>query len=160
MTGDFLGQTALGVRKLETDGCEVSFQQWCGTSGVYVLNRGTYAGSFKEDKILISLMRTPVYAAHPIEDRPICEDDRYTEHIDLGEREFEYRIVCGENLPIERMAQSYNMMPEALSFFPCGEGKKPEQLAEIKNDSIIMTNISPAENGYYVRFYNSSHKAQ
>ncbi|MBQ7098043.1 MAG: alpha-mannosidase [Clostridia bacterium] len=159
-SGDFLGQTAFGVRNLEKDGREVSFQQWCGTSGVHVLNKGTYAGSFEDGNILISLIRTPVYSAHPIDDRSICEDDRYTEHIDLGEREFEYRLVCGENLPVERMAQSYNMMPEALSFFPCGEGKKPEQLAEIGNDSIIMTNISLAENGHYVRFYNSRNESQ
>lgn len=159
-TGDFLGQTAFGVRKMEDDGREVTFQQWCGISDVCILNRGTYGGSSFDGKIMLSMIRTPVYSAHPIRDRQLCEDDRYSEHIDLGEREFEYRIVCDKNAVIERMAQIYNMQPEALSFFPCGAGRKRAKMAEIQNANILMTNISLVKDGYIVRFYNASKDKQ
>ncbi len=154
--GDFIGQTAFGVRKLEKDEREVSFQQWCGIDDVFILNKGTYAGSSKNGEIQLSLLRTPVYSAFPIEERQLCEDDRYSEHIDVGEREIEFRIVCGENLPIERMAQSYNMMPEALSFFPCGDGEKPENIATLENQNVIMTSLSQIKDGYSIRLYNSN----
>ena len=158
--GDFLGQTAFGVRNLEKDGREVNFHQWCGIDDVYILNRGTYAGSSEKGEIRISLLRTPVYSAHPIGSRKLCEDDRFSEHIDIGEREFEFRIVCGDDLQIERLAQSYNMMPYALSFFPCGEGEKIKSLVEIVNANILMTNITYTNSCYSVRFYNSSNRRE
>ena len=159
-TGNFLGQTAFGTRKMEDDGREVTFHQWCGIDEVFVLNKGTYAGSLKDGKIMISLMRTPVYSAHPIDGRQICESDRFTNHIDMGEREFQYRIVVGKNLPIDSMAKSYNMPAEALSFFPCGEGEKPDEMGFVENENILFSGIDSIKDGYVVRYFNSSDKSQ
>ena len=157
---DFLGQTAFGVRKLEQDGKEIAFHQWCAKGNIYIANNGSYAGSYENGEILLSLLRTPVYAAHPIYDRPICENNRYSDHIDLGQREISFRIFCGENLPIDRLAQCYNAAPEVLSFFPQGTGKKADPLCVINNENIIMTYVSPVPTGYIIRFYNGTENGQ
>lgn len=77
--GRFYGQTAFGAEELDADGNEVTYQKWCGVKGentsVYVINNSMYAGSFKDKSMYLTLLRTPVYSAHPIEQRQIAPHD-------------------------------------------------------------------------------------
>lgn len=74
--GKFMGQTAFGTEELADDKSEVTFHNWCGRisndAELYVLNNGTYGGSGGDGEISVTLLRTPVYSAHPIKKTPNC----------------------------------------------------------------------------------------
>lgn len=157
------GQQAFGREELLQEEKEVCYQKWCGLfekeKGFAVLNRGTYGGSSKDQILKLSLLRTPVYSAHPIYDRQIAETDRNHEHIDLGEREFEYRITT-EVDHLDAQAEIYNQPVYALSFFPSGEGNRRETGVELTNPAFVLTRYSRNAEGSLLRIYNGEKKEQ
>ena len=155
---EFYGQTAFGREKLRHNGKEAVYQKWCGLFGensLAVINKGTYGGSAEGGKLSISLLRTPVYSAHPIGNRQLADSDRSHDRIDIGEREFEYRLTADVK-NIDMQAEIYNQPCIALSFFPSGAGEKENTEIEISNPDIIMTRYRQNENCFTVRLYNSS----
>ena len=152
------GETAFGAEALFEDERESVYHKWCGiweeNTGLYVLNKGTYGGSFTNSTIKISLLRTPVYAAHPIGDRQIAPHNRHLNHMDMGERQFSFRIATEKH--VEREAQIFNEAPFLLSFFPSGEGKKQESVIRIDNPNILLTSVRKQENGYALNLHNFS----
>ena len=101
-------------------------------------------------------MRTPVYSAHPINQRPITDDDRFHNHIDMGERDFSYRLTPEfHNLDVE--AEIFNQPPFVLSFFPSGNGEKKETESKITNSKILLSSYKKiTENEYLLRLFNTS----
>lgn len=161
---DFVGQQMFGKEKMNKGEKETVFQKWCGLfegdKGIAVLNRGTYGGSAKDNILNVTLMRTPVYLAHPIEDRPLTEEDRSHEHIDMGERDFEFRITADVDY-LDCAAEEYNMKPFAISFFPSGDGEKQDTEISIKNRNIIMTRCTKDEEGkLFIRMYNTLNRPE
>lgn len=160
----FVGQMAFGREELLKEGKEVFYQKWCGLfeghKGLAILNHGTYGGSCRDNTMDISLLRTPVYSAHPIEDRPIADSDCNHEHIDMGEREFSYRLTTEIDY-VDALAEEYNQPLYALSFFPSGDGVKNDTRLEIDNHYLILSRYARNDdNKKYVRIYNSSDKVQ
>lgn len=155
----FMGQTAFGTEELLQDEKEVAYQKWCGLfdgkTGFAVVNRGTYGGSAKDGILNISLLRTPVYSAHPMMDRPVTDSDRCHDHIDMGEREFEYRLIADPK-QIDAEAEIYNQPLYTLSFFPSGAGEKKNTLIELDNRDIILSGCkkTPGDK-LLVRLFNS-----
>lgn len=157
-SSEFYGQTAFGREKLRHNGKEAVYQKWCGLLGessLAVINKGTYGGSADGGKLSISLLRTPVYSAHPICDRQLADSDRNHDRIDIGEREFDYRLTA-DTKNIDMQAEIYNQPCIALSFFPSGAGEKANTEIIISNPDVIMTRYRKNENGYTVRLYNSA----
>ncbi len=156
---DFVGQTAFGREAMLKGGKEVTYQKYCGLfesgAGLAVINNGTYGGSSNGTDISITLLRTPVYSAHPINDRPIAENDRHHDHIDIGERELEYRITADIS-DLDMQAEMFNQPPYALSFFPSGAGQAKQTAVEIEDRSVILSTLKPFENGRMIRLYNSA----
>jgi alpha-mannosidase len=152
------GQTAFGCEELFRDGRESVFHKWCALKGANemlgIVNDGIYGGSFKESIITLSLLRTPLYSAHPINDRQIAPHNRFIKHVDMGERVFNFRITPEKN--IEREALIYNEKPYALSFFPPGTGEKRGEILLIDNPFVIMTAIKKYRNGYIAHLFNST----
>lgn len=159
---EFWGQTAFGRESHRTEGKEVVFQKWCGffsgNKSLAVLNNGTYGGSADGGKISISLLRTPVYSAHPIGDRPLADDDRCHDRIDIGEREFEFRLTA-DTANLDMQADIYNQPCIALSFFPSGTKEKKETSVEVSNPEIILTRFRKDDDGTKIRLFNSSDKS-
>lgn len=157
----FYGQTAFGTEKLRTGGEEAVYQKWCGvfenSKALAVLNKGTYGGSVDGNILNISLLRTPVYSAHPIGDRPLADSDRSHERIDIGEREFEYRLTA-DTQNIDMQAEIFNQPCIALSFFPSGAGESKDTRIEISNPTVILSRLRKNEDDVTVRLYNSSDK--
>lgn len=159
-----VGQMAFGREELLQEEKEVFYQKWCGlfenNKGFAILNNGTYGGSCKDNVLNISLLRTPVYSAHPIYDRQIAETDRNHEHMDMGEREFTYRLITDvEHLDVK--AEIYNQPVYALSFFPSGAGEMQETRVELSNPAMILSRYAKKEDGsLLIRIYNSSNKVQ
>ncbi len=155
----FAGQTAFGKEGLLKEEKEVTYQKWCGVfergNGFAVINNGTYGGSATDGRLNITLMRTPVYSAHPICDRKLTDSDRNHDHIDMGEREFEYRITT-DIRHLDKDAEIFNQRPFALSFFPSGSGDKKETVISVDNDDIILSRLSDRSEKTVMRLFNSS----
>lgn len=160
---EFYGQTAFGREKLRSDGNEAVYQKWCGIfengKGLAVLNKGTYGGSVDGNTLNISLLRTPVYSAHPIADRPLADSDRCHDRIDIGEREFEYRLTA-DTTNLDMQAEVYNQPCIALSFFPSGAKEKKDTRFEIDSPEIILSRFCKRDDGITIRLFNSSDKAE
>ena len=160
---DFYGQTAFGREKLRADGNEAVYQKWCAVSdnkkALAVLNKGTYGGSVDGNILNISLLRTPVYSAHPIGDRILADSDRCHDRIDIGEREFEYRLTA-EITQLDTEAEIYNQPCIALSFFPSGTKEIKETRVEIDNSSVLLSRYRKTQNGITIRLFNSSDTSQ
>jgi len=156
---DFVGQTAFGREAMLKDEKEVCFQKWCGAfaldKGFAVINRGTYGGSAKDGIMNLTLLRTPVYSAHPILDRPVTDPDRSHDHIDMGEREFDFRITTNIN-NIDSEAEIFNQSVYALSFFPSGMGERKNTEIEIDNKSVVLSGCKTNEHGnILIRLFNT-----
>lgn len=160
ISGTAYGETAFGCQEMFGDEQENVFHKWCGIrngeDALYVINSGTYAGSFTENCMKLTLLRTPVYSAHPIGDYQICPHDRSFDHIDTGEREFGFRITADSD--IARQAQIYAEAPRTLSFFPSGDGEKIGEAVKIDNRDIIMSSFSKDKDRYVLTLFNSSDK--
>ncbi len=158
---EFIGQTAFGTETLRTNGDEAVYQKWCGVfengKALAVINKGTYGGSVDGSKLNISLLRTPVNSAHPIGDRPLAYGDRSHDRIDIGEREFDFRLTA-DTTHIDMQAELFNQPVIALSFFPSGAGEKKETAVEVTNPDVILSRFCEAENGVKIRLFNSSDK--
>lgn len=162
-TSRVYGQTMFGTEELKKDGTEFAFQKWCGLDdshgSVSVINAGTYGGSAKNREIRLSLLRTPVYSAHPVDGVELAPADRIYEHIDMGERNFKFRI-CANTDFVDYEAEIFNQRPFVLSFFPSGAGEKPQKAVELDNRHILLSAFRKHDDGVLVRLYNSSDKKQ
>ncbi|MBQ6824262.1 MAG: alpha-mannosidase [Clostridia bacterium] len=159
----FIGQTAYGVEPLRQDGKEACYQKWCAfkteDACFAVLNRGHYGGSAEESKLNVSVLRTPVYSAHPIPNRQLTDHDRNHDHIDMGEHNFEFRLqVNGATL--DKDAESFNQPVYAFTFFPNGEGEKKDTALTLSNEKILLTSCRKEGNKLLLRLYNGSETAE
>jgi alpha-mannosidase len=127
-----------------------------------VYNNGIYSSSLGENKLLISLMRTPSYCAHPIGDTEILPQNRTSPYIEQGERDFSLRFSFGEKEVSDGIAaQLYNEKPVCLSFFPSGEKtiEKPSFI-RLEGGKIILVALKKAEkdDAYVLRLFNPTEK--
>lgn len=168
----YLGQTAYGFEELPADGTEAVSQKWSGAfssssnAAVTLINNSIYGSDFENGEIRLSLLRSPGYCAHPIFDRTIMLQDRFSPRIDQGERLYDFCINAGthdERLEsVGREALSFNEKPYALSFFPSGAGNKPLSLVELSDKAVELTAFkkSEASEGYIIRLFEPTGKAR
>lgn len=157
-------QSMFGTEETHKESKESVFQKWCGlndcNTSIDILNDGTYGGSFNDNEIQITLLRTPVYAAHPINntEERILEDREY-DHIDMGERYFDFGICIDEQFT-DCEAEVFNQKPYTLAMFPSGNGEKVSKAVELDNKKVILSALRDTENGTLVRVYNSVENEQ
>lgn len=166
----FLGQVAFGVGELPENGEEAVAQKWLALAGsdtaLTVINDRTYAADFDGKELRLSLLRSPAYSAHPISQRPLVPQDRYSPRQDQGERLFRFWLQGGtrrERLAaVDREALAHNEAPMALSFFPKGGGIKPGPLLVVEEPAVQVTAIKPAEenDNLIVRLFEPTGKAR
>ncbi len=153
--GRLRGQVAYGVDDLPSDGKEAVAQQWVAVTNdrhaVTVANNGTYGSDFLDGELRLSLLRSPAYSAHPINDRPLVPQDRLTPRIDQGERLFSFQFNAGAAgacmAAIDRDALVFNRAPMALSFFPAGGGKPAQPGFLLSDEHCQLTACKRAESG-------------
>ena len=123
-----------------------------------VYNKGIYSSSLTENKLLISLMRSPSYCAHPIGDTEILPQDRTCPYIEQGERDFSMRFSFGKTeTACGITAQTYNEKPTCLSFFPSGEETKEKKpFCSLGGGKIMLIALKKAEkaNDFVLRLFN------
>jgi alpha-mannosidase len=151
----YVGQTAYGVSELPANGDEAVAQKWTAvvgdTQALTCINNGTYGSSYGDGRLRLTLLRSPSYSGHPINDRPIVPPDRFTPRIDQGERLFRFWLNAGpteERLAaIDREALVHNEQPMALSFFPSGQGEKPGPFITLSGGVVQLAALKRSEDG-------------
>ncbi|MBQ3080403.1 MAG: alpha-mannosidase [Clostridia bacterium] len=168
LTENYVGQEIFGTEELFTDGRENVSQQWtaakCGGYMFTVINDGVYGSDFKDGEIRISLLRSAGFTAHPINDRPILPQDRFSPRIDQGERMYSFVIQggdeCERTANVTREALRVNEPPYALSFFPNGNGDTVQSAALLSEGSVVLTCLRPSDDGsgFVARLFESAGK--
>jgi alpha-mannosidase len=168
----YVGQTAFGKYELKKDGSEVVAQRWtCACAkdkdaAVTVINDCTYGSDYTdEDGIRLTLLRSASYTGHPIKDRPITPQNRFSHKIDQGERIFRFWLGAGtyeERMSsIDRECAYLSESPFALSFFPSGEGCEPDRFMTLSDSPVVLSCAKKAldGNGIVIRLYNPTESA-
>ena len=149
------GQVAYGIQDFPTTGRENVSQKWLATyskqeeRSITVINEGSYGSDCADGELRLSLLRAPAYSAHPIAERPLVMQDRYTPRIDQGERLFRFWLTPGPRMDrfehVDREALVHNEVPFALSFFPPGSGTLPKTGVTLSDKTVQMTALKKAE---------------
>ncbi len=128
-------------------------QQWAavhdGEHALAVINDGTYGLDFDKSVLRISMLHSPAYAAHPVDDREIVSSKRWSPRIDHGVRSFAFRITGGRAEAvlnsIDREARTWGEAPYLLSVFPLGVPEEPESqipaAVVIEGAAIVLLSI-------------------
>ncbi|MBP3392381.1 MAG: alpha-mannosidase [Clostridia bacterium] len=122
VSGQLIGQTAFGTEPLFTDARENVAHRFLavdqGDKCVALLNKGVYGSHYEQGSVYMSLVRGVTYCAHPINDRPLIPQDRFTKKIDQGENNYSFRLTVTNRNQLERKTAEFVMPPYALNIFP------------------------------------------
>lgn len=161
-TGEYIGQTAFGTEPLYMDGRECVAQRFVavrdGENCISLMNRGTYASSYKDGVLSMSLLRGASYCAHPIGERPIIPADKFVKKIDMAERNFTFRLTAAPEEALERLALEYNVPAYACNVFPLGEERTtvPFELSvDDRNVTLVTMKKKAGGEGYLIRLLNN-----
>ena len=129
-SGTFCGDIAGGAEIYRNDGSERAMQKWVRTSdGKYsaaIINDCIYGVSAVNNVIELTLLRSPAYTSHYIDDtRKRLDEGRFNDRIAQGENRFSFRIMVGTESEVAanvgREAQLFNEKPYVCVAFPTGE---------------------------------------
>lgn len=164
--GEYEGKTAFGIRRLKTDGNETVAQDYVlfteRGKTLSIINFGNYGSDCKDGVISVTLLTGCAYSAHPIPDREVVPQDRFTIRMDQGEREFRFILNASDTgsrkKQIDFESQLKHQPPFALNFFPTGEGRLPKAFIELSNSTVTLSAVKRSEDGncLVVRLFNSS----
>jgi len=152
------GQAAYGVEHYDREREESVAQKWLaitsadGRHALSVINDSTYGFDFGAGELALSLLRSPAYAGHPVDDvTPIVRQDRFEPRIDQGERRFRFWLNGGpapERLAaVDREATFKSEAPMALCAFPHGEGRPALPGLTLSDDVVELGAMKLAEDG-------------
>ena len=164
LQGSYFGQTMFGSEPLYMDGRECVAQRFVALESkedhcLALLNCGTYGSTCQDGMISMSLQRGVSYCAHPINDRPIIPQNKFVKKVDMGERNYSFRLTTAPIRSLERLTVEFNMPPYACNVFPVDTGRTvPELRLEIQNKDIVLVTMKKAQEceGYVLRLLNNS----
>ena len=160
--GKVIGQTAFGTEELFADGRETISHRFtaveAGDKYVAIFDKSRYGGHFENGTLYLSLVRGTTYCAHPIEDRMLIPDDRYTRKMDQSEHNYFFRLCACDELELDRKANEFNLKPYAVNVFPLGEKDRESKFdvaVSNKNISLVAMKKSDKKDGYILRLINN-----
>lgn len=164
-----IGQVAYGEENYKCNGRENVIQKYVilknDSMAIAVCNDSIYGASAEGNELYLTLLRSPAYCAHPLGDRKILPQDRFTPHMEQGERTFSFVLFADETNKVKKrvskLAMELNQPPMVLSYFPSGEGNKSDSIFNILSDTVELAAFKKADNqtGYIIRLFNSSDEA-
>ncbi len=163
MTGRYIGQTVYGTEDLFMDGRECVAQRFVavrdGDDCFAVLNDCQYGSSYQDGAVYLSLIRGATYCAHPIGDRPLLPQGRFTKKIDQGWQTFDFRLVPARVDELQGLASVFNQKPYALNVFPDAGLAAPSPFAvEVSDPCITLEAFKKSETGegYILRLFHNA----
>ncbi len=166
-----LGQVAYGVQKFDREGEELVARQWVGLfsnqtgRALTISNQTTHGFDYSDGELRLSLLRSPAYAGHPVDDlTPIVRQDRFTPRMDQGEHLFRFRINAGqadERLKaIDLESRLLNGGSMSLCCYPKKKGKKPESAITLSHPAIRLSALKMAEKSgrFIIRLFETTGK--
>lgn len=165
--GKVIGQTAFGTEELFDDGREIISHRFTAVQSdekfVSVFDKSRYGGHFEDNTLYLSLVRGTTYCAHPIEERPLIPDDRFTRKMDQSEHNYYFRLSACDEIELESKAALFNRKPYAVNVFPLGEKVESSNFnVEVSNKYITLVTMkkSDKKDGYLLRLFNNYKEAQ
>ena len=158
--GEFFGQTSFGREHLESDGRECCAQRFTMLKrsdgyAFILLNRSSYAFSYENGILFTTLLRGATYCAHPIGNRKLIPDDRYSEKTDQGEHIFSFRLIYDRAERAEMHANEFCHLPYALNIFPAERGPRADKFSlELSSPEITLSSFRKRKDGYLIRLFN------
>ncbi len=157
----FMGQTAFGTQNYTTELEECS-QRFVGIEKdgkvLTLFKDGTYGCSVENGKLYITLLNGSVYCAHPVDQLPIIDEERFNYYTDLGRHEFKLRLeLCAED-ELDVKATAFTQKPYALNFYPHGNGEKKETAPVTLTDNTVTLSCFRKIDAdtYMVRLFNNT----
>ena len=157
-------EVAFGEEPMRTDGTECVGHKYVTVTSsagrrLNIYNRGTYGASYENGLLYLTLLHSPGYTTHPLGDRRVLPTDRYTDHMEQGERRFSFRLTATDvsDTAMAREALGFNEEPMVLSFFPRGGDaaiQGDSSFITLSDNAVVMTALKPTENGLFVRLFN------
>lgn len=159
-----VAQVAYGEEEYKTEVRENVMQKYVAMKNdnvaLSVSGDSTYGFSYEGNDMYLTLLRSPSYCAHPIQEREVLEQNRFNIHMEQGERTFSFVILGGdetfvsENTP--RMAMLLNEKPMSLSFYPSKDNIVTCCPLKVIGDKVEVTVFKKAddERGYILRIFN------
>ena len=166
-SGEYYGQTAYGVERLDNDGREVVSQRfvYVGDTNekLAIINNCTYGSAMKDGVIAVSLLRGAGYCVHPMLDRPLIPDMQYVQRLDQGESNFSFKLTYAPVETLERQATEFTQPPYALNVFPIALKRKVamDKVLCVDNPNIVLSCFkkSDRQDGYVLRLFNNDNRA-
>ena len=130
-----------------------------------VLTGSTYGFSAEDHTLYMTLLRSAAYCAHPIGERERIPLDRYTPHMEQGERTFSFVLFGGDAETVRtetpRRAEMLHQPPMALSFYPPTGGQAGVPVFTLAGDPVLQTAFKQSEDGdgYILRLFNPFDRA-
>jgi alpha-mannosidase len=168
-----VGQVAYGVEEFVPDGRERVAQKWLALQSpardraLTLINDRTYGFDFKDGELRLSLLRSPAYAGHPVDDvTPIVRQDRFEARLDQGDHKFTFWMNFGPAQDRLRLvsaeAQFRNEPYMALCASPSGAGRNPGPGIRLSNPAIQLGACKQSEDGAHIilRFFETTGRDQ
>ena len=161
-----LAQDIFGCKQIPATGEEKVFSKWFAATGaeqaLAVICDSGHGLDFFKGEMRYSLLRSPCYSALPIGTRPLIREDRIYDRMDIGQREFNFKVMGGRSDTImpemDRETALFSERPETLLFYPGGHGEKNENssFATLSGGTVVMTRChrSADEKSLILRIFN------
>lgn len=165
---EFSGEEMFGFEKLYENGDEcvahnyLTLKQEDGNF-IQLITPSTYGSSYKDNKMMITLLRSATYCAHPTYNGPIVPDNIYLKKIDSGLRSFDFRLTISKEEELKKKADLFIEKPYCLNVFPTKEEKIDNGLeVYIDNPNINLVTMKKGEqiDGYIIRLQNNASFSQ
>jgi len=162
-----IAQDIFGQKDIPCTREEKVFSQWFAAksethdNALAVICDSGHGLDFFKGEMRYSLLRSPCYSALPIGNRPLICEDRAHDHIDIGQRDFRFKICGGSAnnllLEMDKKTMLFAETPPSILFYPGGNSNKilPQTLVKLSDSPAVMTSCRySSENKLIVRVFN------
>jgi len=133
-----------------------------GDKAFVVYNRsGIHSYSMEGRNLYLTLLNGSAYCAHPTDEGvPLIKDEtRYTNFIEIGTHDFEFRVGVNGLSECEKMSQEFNQPLYSVLTFPHGNGTEPKELVTVSNNNVVIAAFKRRNNGTYLLRLHNNYKS-
>ena len=159
---EFSGEQMFGYEKLYEDGNECIAHDYLtvknGDKYLQLITPSTYGCSYKDGTMVVTLLRTASYCAHPTYFGPLLEKNIYVKKMDAKLTKFNFRLTVSEESELKRKARQVIDKPYALNVFPTVDTKDDNGIEIVttnKNINTVTVKKSIQKDGYIIRLENN-----